>query len=61
MLPKLNAQDFNLTLEQQFTMARYNQLVDELPVEELRTNLLEVTRQLMVKDNVIRSLIREQN
>jgi hypothetical protein len=58
MLPKLTAQDFELTLEQQFVLARYTQLVNKIPSEELRTDLLEVTRQLMLKDNLIRSLMK---
>ncbi len=58
MLPGLNAQDFELTLEQQFAMTRYSHLVHEVSAEELRITLLEIARQLMVKDNLIKSLIK---
>lgn len=58
MLPKLTPQDLELTLEQQFLLVQYTQLVNEISPEELRIALLEITRQLMVKENVIRSLVR---
>jgi Phycobilisome degradation protein nblA len=58
MLPELNPQDLQLTMEQQFTLVRYTQLINEISLEELRANLLETTRQLMVKENVLRSLIK---
>lgn len=58
MLPKLTPQDCELTLEQQFMLVRYTQAVNEISPEELRTTLLEIARQLMVKENMIRSLMR---
>ena len=59
MLPKLTPQDLELTLEQQFLLVQYTQLVNEIPPEELRIALLEIARQLMVKDNVIRLMVKE--
>ncbi|MBW4520094.1 MAG: NblA/ycf18 family protein [Scytolyngbya sp. HA4215-MV1] len=58
MLPKLTAHDFELTLEQQFILARYTHLANQASTEELRTSFLEITRQLMVKENLIRSLVK---
>jgi hypothetical protein len=58
MLAPLSPNDFQLTMEQEFMLVRYNQLVNEISQDELRETLLEVTRQLMIKDNVIRSLVR---
>lgn len=58
MLPKFSTQDFELTMEQQFMLVQYTQLINGNSSEELRTSLLEITRQLMVKENVIRSLMK---
>jgi Phycobilisome degradation protein nblA len=58
MLAPLNPNDFQLTMEQEFMLVRYNQLANEISQDELREALLEITRQLMIKDNVIRSLVK---
>jgi Phycobilisome degradation protein nblA len=54
----MNAEDFKLTMEQEFLLVRYNQQITEVSQEELRTALLEITRQMMIKDNLIRTLVK---
>lgn len=54
----MNAEDFKLTMEQEFTLVRYNQQITEVSQDELRTALLEITRQMMIKDNVIKTLVK---
>lgn len=46
-----------LTIDQQFTLAKYAPAVKELSQEDAQKHLLEMMRQLMVKDNVIRHLM----
>lgn len=48
-----------LSLEQKFNLKMYEDQVKELTQAQAQEFLLEVLRQLMVKDNVIRSLLRE--
>ena len=60
MLSAINPEDFQLSIEQNFTLTRLTRQVEELSPEQLRTNLLESVRQMMIKDNVLRSLIRVQ-
>ncbi|MBO3463991.1 NblA/ycf18 family protein [Aetokthonos hydrillicola Thurmond2011] len=59
MLPTLKRQDFELTMEQQFRLVRYTQQVEEIPPEKLRAILLEILRQLMIKNNLLRALVRK--
>jgi len=59
MLPELKPQDFDLTIEQQFTLFRYTDQIKEIPLEMLQASFLEISRLLMIKDNLIRALIRE--
>ncbi|GET42793.1 MULTISPECIES: NblA/ycf18 family protein [Microseira] len=47
-----------LSLEQQFNLKAYEQQVKGLSQEEAQGFLLEVMRQLMVKDNVIKHLMK---
>ena len=47
-----------LSLEQKFNLRIYEDQVKDLSQEQAQEFLLEVLRQLMVKDNVIRSLMR---
>jgi hypothetical protein len=54
----VNSSDFELTMEQEFMLVRYNQQITEISQEDLRAALLEITRQLMIKDNVIRTLVK---
>jgi hypothetical protein len=47
-----------LSLEQQFSLSKYELHVKELSQERAQEFLIEAFRQLMVKDNAIRSLIK---
>lgn len=49
----------DLSLEQQFKLKVYREQVKELSPEESQAYLLEVMRQLMVKENVIRHLVKK--
>jgi len=50
---------FALTVEQQFQMRRIQDSIDHMDEEQMREILMQTSRLLMVKDNVIRSLIKE--
>jgi hypothetical protein len=56
-MDELNAA-LQLTLPQQFQLRRYQDEVKGLSEEESREYLLELARQLMIKDNVIRHLMK---
>jgi Phycobilisome degradation protein nblA len=47
-----------LSLEQQFSLRKYESQVKELSQTQSQEFLLEALRQLMVKDNAIRSLVK---
>ena len=47
-----------LSLEQQFSLSKYELHVKELSQDRAQEFLVEAFRQLMVKDNVIRSLVK---
>ncbi|NJR70152.1 MAG: phycobilisome degradation protein nblA [Synechococcales cyanobacterium CRU_2_2] len=49
----------SLTLEQQFNMQVYQDQVKSMSSEQAQECLLEVMRQLMIKDNVIRHLVKK--
>ena len=50
-----------LSLEQQFSLAKYEQQVKDLSQDSAQEFLVEAFRQLMVKDNVIRSLVKSRS
>ncbi len=52
---------FELTLEQQFEMRRMHQEVQDMSHEQTLDLLLQVSRLLMVKDNVIRDLMKRSS
>jgi hypothetical protein len=54
----MNSEDFELSMEQEFVLVRYNQQITEISQDELRSALLEIARQMMIKDNVIRALVK---
>ena len=54
----LDVTAFELTLEQEFSMTVYEEQVKGLSQEQAQKFLLDVIQQLMVKDNVIRSLLK---
>jgi hypothetical protein len=47
-----------LTLEQQFNLRTYEEMVKGLSQEQAQMMLLDVLRQLMMKDNAIKSLMK---
>jgi Phycobilisome degradation protein nblA len=47
-----------LRLEQQFSLSKYELHVKQLSQDRAQEFLVEAFRQLMVKDNVIRSLVK---
>jgi hypothetical protein len=49
---------FELTIEQQFNLRTIELNSLDLPPDSLRELLVEISRQLIVKDNVIRDLIK---
>lgn len=49
---------FELTLEQQFQMRLMEESAHNLSREEMQDLLIQTARILMVKDNVIRSMIK---
>ena len=48
-----------LSLEQEFNLNLYKEQVKALSPEESQAFLLEVLRQLMVKDNMLKHVIRQ--
>ena len=48
-----------LSLEQQFRLETFEDKVKSLSGEEAQDLLLEVLRQMMVKDNLVKHLIKE--
>ncbi len=54
----MNTGLFELTLEQQFQMRLMQESVQELSREEMLDVLMQTSRLLMVKDNIIRDLIK---
>jgi hypothetical protein len=49
----------DLSLEQKFNLKLYEGQVKDLSTEQAQNFLLEVMRQLMIKENVIRHLMKE--
>jgi Phycobilisome degradation protein nblA len=47
-----------LSLEQEFSLRKYEENVKELSHEQSQKMLLEVLRQLMVKDNLIKNMLK---
>ncbi len=54
----MNIAALELSLEQQFSLKQYENQVTSLSLSQAQEFLIEVLRQLMVKDNVIRSLMK---
>jgi Phycobilisome degradation protein nblA len=48
-----------LTMEQQFSMKVYEDQVKGMNADQAQEFLLEIMRQLMIKDNVIRHLLKK--
>ena len=52
--------NLNLTLEQKFKMRIFEESVQAMNPEEARSLLLEASKLLMVKDNIIRGLMKKE-
>lgn len=50
----------NLSLTQQFTLTKFGKDVKELTEEQAKTYLMELLRQVMVKDNLVKELLKER-
>jgi hypothetical protein len=48
-----------LTLEQQFNLKMYESQVRDMSAEQSQTLLIEVMRQLMVKENIVKHLLKK--
>lgn len=57
----MEPKSFDLTLEQQFEMRRMQNEIQNMSREQAIDLLLQASRLLMLKDNVIRNLIKQQN
>jgi Phycobilisome degradation protein nblA len=55
----MNVESFKLTLEQQFQMRLIEHETEALSREQMSELLIQTSRLLMVKDNIIRDLIRQ--
>lgn len=51
--------NLDLTVEQSFTMRRYEMEVKTLDSEQAKELLLQALRMVMVKDNVIKQLMKD--
>lgn len=47
-----------LTLAQQLLMKQYEEQVERMSVEECRKLTIEIARQMMVKDNILRTMLK---
>lgn len=54
----MDGSSFELTLEQQFQMRIMEQSAQQMTREQMQDLLIESARMLMVKDNVIRDLVK---
>ena len=57
MLPKLP--DFSLSMEQQFDLRKYQQLVQDIPRHELEKLFIQVVRLKMAQENLAKGVIKE--
>ena len=54
----MTQQMFDLTLEQKFQLRALDQRINNLTAEQLKELLLQTAARVMVKDNIIRELLR---
>ncbi len=55
----MESNPFSLTLEQEFQIKMMENLAQEMSRDQMLDLLLQVSQQLMVKDNVIRDLMKK--
>jgi hypothetical protein len=51
--------ELDLSLEQEFTMKIFEESVQAMDSEDMRSLLLEASKLLMVKDNIIKGLMKK--
>jgi Phycobilisome degradation protein nblA len=56
----MNISKLQLSLEQEFALMQYEKQVTSVSQTQAQELLIEAFRQLMVKDNVIRSLMKSE-
>jgi Phycobilisome degradation protein nblA len=56
----MNVSKLELNLEQEFALMQYERQVTSLGQTQAQELLIEAFRQLMVKDNVIRALMKSE-
>jgi Phycobilisome degradation protein nblA len=56
----MNISKLQLSLEQEFALMQYEKQVTSVSQVQAQELLIEAFRQLMVKDNVIRSLMKSE-
>ncbi len=54
----MNTSSFQLSLEQQFQMRLMEQSMQEMSREQLQDMLMQIVRLLLVKDNIVRDLVK---
>lgn len=52
--------NMDLTLEQKFTMRLFEESIQAMNPEEARSLLVEASKLLMVKDNIIKGLMKQE-
>ena len=52
--------DMDLTIEQEFKMQVFKESIQVMNPEEARNLLLEASKLLMIKDNIIRGLMKRE-
>jgi hypothetical protein len=57
-IPNFNL-ELGLSLEQEFTMKIFEESVQTMDSEDMRSLLLEASKLLMVKDNIIKGLMKQ--
>lgn len=56
----MDSNTFELTLEQQFHMQLMERSLDLLSKEQMQSLFLETSRLLMIKENIIKGLMRDK-
>jgi hypothetical protein len=60
MLPPINQQDFEFTLEQQLELIKLSQTLIQATKDDLIVIVEALTRQNMIQRNVIKSFVKQQ-
>jgi hypothetical protein len=54
----MNVSSFELSIEQQFQIRLVEQTLHNMDREQMQSMLMQLTRLLLVKDNIIRDLVK---